>query len=353
MKLLILGGTRFLGRHLVAAAQARGHQVTLFNRGNYSSEELGVVESIKGDRHTELHKLRGRRWDAVVDTSGHLPRAVRAAAEVLSDAVERYVFISTQNAYKDVSVPGIDETYPLATLSEEQIDRANAIDTSGQPSYAELYGGLKALCEQAAGEVMPNRLLILRPGLIVGPYDYSDRFTYWPVRVARGGEVLAPGRPDRFIQLIDARDLAEWTITMIEHKATGAYNTHGLPNSLTMQHLLEECRSVSESDARFTWVTEDFVLDERVAAWSELPLWLPEEAAPHLQGFMFISPDKAIAAGLTFRPLRDTISDTLTWYQTTRSDNTLKAGLDRDKERALLYKWHEKHHEPSHQVQEH
>jgi 2'-hydroxyisoflavone reductase len=244
MKLLILGGTRFLGRHLVAAAQARGHQVTLFNRGNYSSEELGALESIKGDRHTELHKLRGRRWDAVVDTSGHLPRAVRAAAEVLSDAVERYVFISTQNAYKDVSVPGIDETYPLATLSEEQIDRANAIDTSGQPSYAQLYGGLKALCEQAAGEVMPNRLLILRPGLIVGPYDYSDRFTYWPVRVARGGEVLAPGRPDRFIQLIDARDLAEWTITMIEHKATGAYNTHGLPNSLTMQHLLEECRSL-------------------------------------------------------------------------------------------------------------
>ena len=156
--------------------------------------------------------------------------------------------------------------------------------------------------------------------------------------VARGAEVLAPSRSDSFIQLIDARDLADWAISMIERKATGVYNTHGVPNTLTMQRLLDECRSVSESDAHFTWVSEDFLLEEKVAAWSELPLWLPEEAAPHLKGFMFISPDKAIAAGLTLRPLSDTIRDTLTWYPT-RGDNTLKAGLDRDKERALLYKW--------------
>ncbi len=340
MKLLILGGTRFLGRHVVAAAQARGHEVTVFNRGNYSPEDLGAVESIRGDRYTELHKLQGRRWDAVVDTSGHLPRAVRAAAAVLSDAVEGYVFVSSQNAYRDVSVPSIDETYPLRTLTDEQLDRANAIDTSGQPSYAELYGGLKALCEQVAEEVMPGRVLILRPGLIVGPYDYTDRFTYWPVRVARGGEVLAPGHPDRFIQFIDVRDLAEWTITMIERKSKGAYNTHGIPNTLTMQHLLDACKSLTGSDAQFTWATEDFLLQEKVAAWSELPLWLPEEAAPHLKGFMFISPDKAIAAGLTFRPLSQTITDTLTWYETNRGDE-LKAGLDFYKERALLYKWHD------------
>lgn len=331
MKLLILGGTRFLGRHLVTAAQLRGHEVTLFNRGNYAAD----VESIKGDRHTELHKLQGRRWDAVVDTSGYLPRAVRAAAEVLANEVERYVFISSQNAYRDVSVPGIEETYPLRALTSEQLQRANAIDTSGQPSYGELYGGLKALCEQAAEEVMPNRVLIIRPGLIVGPDDYTDRFTYWPVRVARGGEVLAPGRPDRFIQFIDVRDLAEWIISMIERKAAGAYNTHGLPNSLTMQQLLDECKSVTGSDAQFTWVSEDFLLQENVAAWSELPLWLPEDA-PHLKGFMFISPQKAIKAGLTFRPLADTIRDTLTSQKT----RELNAGLDRDKERALLYKWH-------------
>jgi 2'-hydroxyisoflavone reductase len=341
LKLLILGGTRFLGRHFVVAAHARGHEVTLFNRGNYSSEGLGSVESIQGDRHTELHKLHRRRWDAVIDTSGHLPRAVKAAAEVLADQVEQYVFISSQNAYRDVSVPGIDESYPLATLTEEQLNRANAIDPSGQPSYAELYGGLKALCEHAAEEVMPGRVLIIRPGLIVGPHDYTDRFTYWPTRVARGGEVLTPGRPDRFIQFIDVRDLAEWTISMIELKATGAYNTHGVPNTLTMQHLLETCKSATGSNAEFTWPTEDFLLQENVAAWSELPLWLPEDAAPHLKGFMFISPDKAIAAGLNFRPLSETISDTLTWYQTNRPNDALKAGLDRDKERALLYKWHE------------
>src|SRR5689334_5560602 len=341
MKLLILGGTRFLGRHVVVAAQACGHEVTLFNRGNYSAEDLGGVESIKGDRHVDLSKLKGRRWDAVVDTSGHLPRAVRAAAEVLADGLERYVFISSQNAYRDVSVPGIDENYPLATLTEEQLNRANAIDTSGQPSYAELYGRLKALCEQTVEDLLPNRALIIRPGLIVGPYDYSDRFTYWPVRVARGGEVLAPGRPDRFIQFIDVRDLAEWTISMIERNATGAYNAHSVPKTLTMERLLEQCKSVSASDAHFTWASEDFLLKENVAAWSELPLWLPEEVAPHLQGFMFISPDKANAAGLTYRPLSTTIRDTLTWYQTNRQNDELKAGLDRDKERALLYKWRE------------
>jgi nucleoside-diphosphate-sugar epimerase len=341
VKLLILGGTRFLGRHLVTAAHARGHEVTLFNRGNYSIEDLGAVESIRGDRHAELHKLQGRSWDAVIDTSGHLPRAVKGAADILCDAVERYVFISSQNAYRDVSVPGIDETYPRATLTTEQLDRANAIDTSGQPNYAELYGGLKALSEQAAEEAMPGRVLIIRPGLIVGPHDYTDRFTYWPVRVARGGEVLAPGRPERYIQFIDVRDLAEWTIGMVELKAAGAYNIHGLPNDLTMQRLLDECKLFSGSDAEFTWASEEFLLQEKVAAWSELPLWLPEDAAPHLKGFMFISPQKAIAAGLKFRPLSETIRDTLAWYETTRGPEVLKAGLDRDKERALLYKWHD------------
>ena len=343
MKLLILGGTRFLGRHLVTAAFARDHEVTLFNRGNHSTEGLASVETIQGDRHTELAKLQGRRWDAVVDTSGHLPRAVRGAAELLSGAVDRYVFISSQNAYAHVSVPGVDETFPLAALTSEQLDRANAIDTSGQPSYAELYGGLKALCEQAAEEVMPDRTLIIRPGLIVGPYDYTDRFTYWVVRVARGGEVLAPARPDRFVQFIDVRDLAEWTIRMVEQKATGTYNTHGVPGKFTMLDVLEECKLVSNSNASFTWITEEFLLREQVAPWSQLPLWLPEEAAPHLQGFMFINPDKAIAAGLSFRSLSDTIGDTLTWYRTNHPHEELKAGLDRDKEQALLYKWRELH----------
>ena len=337
MKLLILGGTRFLGRHVAAAALARDHAVTLFNRGNHATPQF-AVETIHGDRFTDLAKLNGRRWDVVVDTCGHLPRAVKAAAEALSDSVDRYIFISSQNAYASVSVPGIDETFPLATLTSEQLDQANAIDTTGQPSYGALYGGLKALSEQAAQEVMPDRVLVIRPGLIVGPADYSDRFTYWVVRVARGGEVLAPGHPDRFIQFIDVRDLAEWIVTMAEQKASGAYNAHGVPGQITMQDLLEQCKLMSDSDASFTWASEDFLLQENIAAWSEMPLWLPEAAAPHLKGFMFISPEKAIAAGLRFRSLSDTVRDTLTWYQASCLNEELKAGIDRDKEQLLLNK---------------
>lgn len=343
MKLLIIGGTRFLGRHLMIAALARDHEVTLFNRGNHSPEPFTAVETIHGDRHndSDLEKLKGRRWDVVVDTCGHLPRAVSAAAKVLSGSLDRYVFISSQNAYASVSVPGVDETFPRATLTSEQLDQAYAIDTSGQPSYGALYGGLKALSEQAAEEAMPERVLIVRPGLIVGPYDYTDRFTYWVVRVSRGGEVLAPGRPERFVQFIDARDLAEWLVSMAEQKAAGVYNAHRVPEKLTMQNVLDECKLVSDSDASFTWAGEDFLLRENVAAWSEMPLWLPEEAAPHLKGFMFINCDKAIAAGLRFRPLSETIRDTLAWYQTACVNQDLKAGITSDKEQALLRKWHE------------
>ena len=229
-------------------------------------------------------------------------------------------------------------------LTQEQLDEANEIDSSGQTSavtYGKLYGGLKALCEQAIEEVMPRRALIIRPGLIVGPYDYTDRFTYWVERVVRGGEVLAPGRPGRHIQFIDARDLAEWIVSMIERGEAGVYNANGLPGKLTMGNFLEECKTTSDSDASFTWVSEDFLLQEKVAAWSEMPLWLPEEAAPHLKGFMFIDSDKAVDAGLSFRPLRDTIKETLIWRTTDCRDEDLRAGIDAVKEQDLLRKWHE------------
>ena len=340
MKLLIIGGTRFVGRHLVAAALERGHEVTLFNRGSQPSP-FADVETIAGDRNKDLDKLQGRRWDTVIDTCGQLPRNVKAAAEMLSGSVERYVFISSQSAYADVSVPGVVETAPLRSLTSEQLDRAYAIDTAGQPSYAELYGGLKALCEQAAEEVMPNRVLIVRPGLIVGPYDYTDRFTYWPVRVARGSEVLAPGRPARPVQFIDARDLAEWIVLRTDAGGDGAYNANRLPNSLTMQDVLDECKSTANSDAVFTWATEEFLREEKVAAWSEMPLWLPEEEAPQLQGFMFLNCDKAFAAGLRIRPLNETVRDTLAWANDELRDTALKAGIDSAREQELLRKWHE------------
>jgi nucleoside-diphosphate-sugar epimerase len=351
MKLLILGGTRFIGRHLVTAALARSHQITLFNRGQHQSTALTGVETIYGDRNRNLDKLQGLRWDAVVDTSGYLPRTVRDSAEFLSDSVDRYVFISTVSVYADLSVVEVDETAPLATLTSEQLDQANEIDSSGQTSavtYGKMYGGLKALCEQAAEEALPNRVLIIRPGLIVGPYDYTDRFTYWVARVARGGEVLAPGRPARPVQFIDVRDLAEWTVKMIERKETGVYNAGGLANSLTMESVLDECKTVSNSDASFTWLSEEFLMGEKVAPWSEMPLWMPEEDAPHLKGFMFINCDKAVGAGLRFRPLRETIKQTLKWHETLKTWNSSlstqhSAALAPDKEQRLLRKWHETH----------
>ncbi len=332
---------------MVTAALARNHEITLFNRGKHPSAALTSVETLYGDRNSDLAKLQGRRWDAVVDTCGYLPRTVRASVQVLSHSVDRYVFISSLSVYADVSVFGIDETAPIAGLTSEQLKKANEIDSSGQASavtYGEMYGGLKALCEQAAEEVLPNRVLIIRPGLIVGSYDYTARFTYWVERIARGnevGEVLAPGRPDRYIQLIDVRDLAEWTVRMIERKETGVYNANGLPNSLTMERALEECKIVSDSDASFTWVSDNFLTQERVAPWSEMPFWMPEEGAPHLKGFMFINCNKAVGSGLSFRHLNETITDTLTWRETNRLNEKLKAGIDPDKEQGLLRKWHE------------
>lgn len=314
MKLLILGGTRFVGRHLVSTALARNHELTLFNRGQHPTDALGHVETIHGDRNNDLARLRGRRWDAVIDTSGYLPRTVRAAAEALASSVDRYVFISSLSVYADFSVPGIDESAPLTTLTDSELDEANELDSSGQTSavtYGRMYGGLKALCEHAVEEALPERTLVIRPGLIVGSHDYTERFTYWARRVARGGEVLAPGRPERHVQFIDVRDLAEWTVRVIERRETGVFNANGAPGTLTMKSLLEECRVVSGSDASFTWVSDAFLLRENVSPWSEMPLWMPEEAAPHRKGFMFINCDKAIEAGLTFRDLKDTVADAL------------------------------------------
>jgi nucleoside-diphosphate-sugar epimerase len=341
MKLLILGGTRFVGRHLVTAALARNHEITLFHRGNHPAADLKNVETVYGNRNIDLRKLSDRRWDAVVDTCGHLPHEVRASAEFLSNSVDRYVFISSQSAYADVSRLGLDENAPLANLTNEQLDEAQRIAASAQSSdanYGKLYGGLKALCEHAE-EIMPNRAVIVRPRLIVGPDDYTDRFTYWVARVAEGGEVLAPGRRDRCLQFIDARDLAEWTIGMIEKHAIGIYNATGSPNAFTMGSVLDECKKVSGSDAVFSWVDEEFLLQEQVTAWSEMPLWLPEQAAPYLKGFMFINCDKAVAAGLRHRPLNETIRDTLTWYRANRLNERLLAGIEPEKERAVLRKW--------------
>jgi 2'-hydroxyisoflavone reductase len=342
MRLLILGGTVFLGRHLVEAALSRGHEVTLFNRGQHDSDIFPEVERLRGDRTYDLEALRGRRWEAVIDTCGFVPKVVRASARLLADAVEHYTFISSQSVYANFDAPGVDESAPVKTLTDEEVREAEGIKPTNPVvavNYGEMYGGLKALCERAAEEEMQGRTLSVRAGLMTGTHDYSDRFTYWVRRVAGGGEVLAPGSPDRPVQIIDAADLAEWIVRMAEERQTGIFNATGPDYRLTMNGMLEECRKTSGSNARFVWVSDQFLKEAQVAGWSELPLWLPAEHT--LSNFFSVDFSKARASGLTFRPLTETIRATLDWDSTRPGDLELRSGLKRERERELLQAWRE------------
>jgi 2'-hydroxyisoflavone reductase len=330
MKLLILGGTLFLGRALAEAALARGHQVTLFNRGRTGGEKIAGAETLLGDRDNQLDALRGRRWDAAVDTSGYVPRLVRASAELLAGSVARYVFVSSVSVYADQARASREDS-PLASMPDETVE-----EVTGRT-----YGPLKVLCERAAEAACPGRALIVRPGLIVGPHDPTIRFSYWTGRVARGGEVLAPGDPGIPVQFIDVRDLAEWMVRMIEEERVGKFNATGPDRPVSVGGFLETCRAVAASDARFTWVGEEFLAKRGVLPWTELPLWLPGAREP-------IPIDSALAAGLTFRPLDDTVRDTLAWQRgragqplpdkpgVPMPDTTLKP----ERERRLLEEWH-------------
>ena len=327
MQLLILGGTVFLGRYLVEAARARGHEITLFNRGRHNPDLFPDVEKLRGDRDGDLGALQGRRWDAVIDTCGYIPRVVRSSAELLAAAVAHYTFISTISVYAELGRRTIDESAPVGTLEDPTVEQVTG----------ETYGPLKALCEQAAEQAMPGRVLNVRPGLIVGPHDPSDRFTYWVHRVAEGGDVLAPDGPERPVEIIDVRDLAEWTVRMAEGHQTGVYNATGPDYPLTMGQVLQECKTVSGSDARFVWVDQQFLLDAGVAPWSELPLWIPDD--PEGGGVFGVNCDRAIAAGLTFRPLTETVRDTLAWDATRPADVERRAGITREREAQLLQAW--------------
>jgi 2'-hydroxyisoflavone reductase len=342
MKLLILGGTKFLGRHLVETALARGHEVTLFNRGQLNPELFPEVEKLRGERDGGLDALRGRRWDAAVDTSGQHPRAVRDSARLLADSVEHYTFISSLSAYADTSVPGVDESHPVATVTDEQLREAESLtqtELTAAPFFWEIYGALKALCERAAEGEMPGRVLNVRAGLIVGPYDSTDRFTYWPRRVAEGGEVLAPGDPARQVQFIGARDLSEWVLDMAESRRAGTFNAAGPDYVLTMGRLLEQCRAGTGGDARFVWADEDFLLEAGVGPWIDLPLWIPE-SNDDKRYFLALNVERAVAAGLRFRTPAETARDTLAWDLTRPPDTERRAGLSREREREVLAAWH-------------
>lgn len=326
MKLLILGGTVFLGRHLVEAALSRGHEVTLFNRGQRNPDLFPQLEKLRGNRDGDLSALEGRRWDAVIDPSGYVPRVVSASARLLSEAVDHYTFISSISVYADPSIPRLDESGALATMEDETNEE-----------IMKHYGALKALCERAAEAAMPGRVLNVRPGLIVGPHDPSDRFTYWPTRIAQGGEVLAPGAKEKPVQVIDGRDLADWIIKMVEARKTGIYNATGPDQPYTMEQVLEECRQVTEADAQLTWVPDEVVVEQQVQPWMGLPLWIPGNSSA---GLMNVDVSRAMADGLAIRPLAQTIADTLEWDRTRPADLQRRAGISREKEAEVLAAWH-------------
>jgi 2'-hydroxyisoflavone reductase len=336
MKVLILGGTRFLGRHLTEAALARGHEVTLFNRGKSNGELFPHVEQLRGDRDGDLEALKGRTWDAVLDTSGYYPDQVRAVAELFKDSLQHYTFISSCSVYADdVEGEVVREDGRVATMTEEDLADVRA----GRVEFYKFYGALKHLCEQTLEEVLPGRVLNVRSGLLVGPYDNSDRFTYWPHRVAQGGEVLVPAMSDPDVHVIDARDTAEWCVRMMEAGRAGVYNAIG--GRYPFADVVETCKRESGSDASFTWVSEAFLQEQEVGEWMEIPLWVMGTEGQRFR-FWRMSDEKAIADGLTFRPIADTIRDTLAWDQTRPVDIKRGAGLDPQKEKELLAEWHER-----------
>jgi 2'-hydroxyisoflavone reductase len=328
MKILILGGTVFLGYHLVQSARKAGHEITIFSRGKTNPDLFPEVEKLVGDRDGDLTALVGRRWDAVIDTSGYIPRVVRDSVNLLANTTDHYTFISSISVYRDFLIPGVHELSPTIELEDPSIEDVSVA-----------YGGLKALCEQEVQSGMPGRALLIRPGLIVGPQDPTDRFTYWPARISKGGSVLAPGDPDANVQFIDVRDLAEWTIRMVEARQTGVYNATGPDYPLTMQSFLDQCRKVTNSNAHLTWVNNEFLLQQGAGPWIELPLWIPGVGETEKAIYMLsVYVEKAIAEGLTFRPLKETIQDTLEW-DLTRLNTSRKAGMALDREARLLDQW--------------
>lgn len=336
MRILILGGTGFTGPYQVRYALSRGHKVTTFNRGKTHPGELpNDVEQLIGDRNGKLEALKGRQWDVVIDNPTTLPAWVRDAAAVLKGNVDRYVFISTISVYSDIKDAGVDENSPTQKYDgpDPYKETLEAMKASGYKTY----GPLKALSEQEAEKAFPGKALIIRPGLIVGPHDETDRFTYWPVRIDRGGEVVAPNTPNDPVQFIDARDLAEWTIRMAEQRQTGVYNATGPARPLTVGGMLDGIKDALHANASFSWIPSDFLKRHKVEAWSDLPVWAGDEL-----GLSRTNIQRALSKGLTFRPLAESARDTLAWFKTLPPErqSKLRAGLTPEREAEVLAAWH-------------
>jgi 2'-hydroxyisoflavone reductase len=335
LRILILGGTGFTGPHQVRYALARGHQLTLFNRGRRPKEWPAKVEELVGDRNTgDLKALAGREWDVCIDNPTTLPFWVRDAGQVLQGKVKQYVFISTLSVYASDAAPGQDESAALAVYKGQ--DAMKETQETLRANVEQLYGPLKALSEKEAERWFPGITTVIRPGLIVGPGDESDRFTYWPVRIDRGGDVLAPGDGGDPVQFVDARDLAEWTIRTVEARALGVFNAMGPASPTSMKQMLEAVREGVGSSARLVWTPADFLERQKVGAWMDMPVWIP--AAGDTVGASRRSNAKALAAGLTFRPLPETAKDTLAWWKALPEERRAKprAGLPAEREAQVL-----------------
>ncbi|MCH7475118.1 MAG: NAD-dependent epimerase/dehydratase family protein [Gemmatimonadetes bacterium] len=329
LRILILGGTRFLGVAQVQYALARGHTVTLFNRGRTNTHLFPEVEKLRGDRNDDLTALQGREWDVVIDNSASVPRWVEQSAGLLRNSARQYIYVSSLSVIADNSIIGSDETTAVKQLDDPTVEQV----TGGT------YGGMKALCEQRAQEAFGDRAMVVRPGLIVGPMDNTDRFTYWPIRIDRGGEVMAPGNPTHHVQIIDVRDLASWMVRMGEDNTSGVYNATGPASPMSMAEMLYGIRAATSANVSFTWVNADFLEQHEVRPWSHMPTWRPPREG--MQGFSRVNCSKAIAAGLTFRPLAETASDTITWFKTLPAErqSEMGAGLSAEREVEVLAAW--------------
>ncbi|HET6681995.1 MAG TPA: NAD-dependent epimerase/dehydratase family protein [Gemmatimonadaceae bacterium] len=341
LSILVIGGTGFTGPEQVEHALARGHRVTVINRNRTRPDFFkgnAQVEQLVGDLNADMSALRGRTFDAVLDIPTTAPYWVRNVAQYMKGHTKHYTFISTISVYADNRTAGADESAPTLPMPAD-LDPFTP-DPAARGRY---YGQLKAFCEGFVKETYPESLII-RPGLIVGPLDRSDRFTYWPVRIDKGGEVMAPGDPTDPVQFIDSRDLAEWTIRMIEAKATGTYNATGPDKPLTIAEMLYGIKAVTTAGAQFTWVPADFLAEHEVRGWRHMPVWVPQ--TPDTAGFSTRSTAKAVASGLTFRPLAVTAKETLDWAAT-RTPEQQKAledgavaGISMAREAEVLAAWH-------------
>lgn len=329
MNVLILGGTRFLGRHVAQKLAERGHRVTLFHRGENEPAGLGPAEHIHGDRNADLGRLGERHFDAVVDTSAYTPGTVDRAIERFGGRDLRYLFVSTVSVYASPGKGGapVNESSPRQSLPES---------ASATEMVPETYGALKALCEDRIAAAFGEKATIVRPGLIVGPFDPTDRFTYWPVRFAEGGDVLAPGPPERVTQFIDARDLADFCVRLLEEDASGTFNAVCPPGMVTFGDVFDACARAANTGARPVWVDDAFLLRHDVGPWMELPLWIPGDEDAWLS---HVDSSRARAAGLRARPVFETVVDTLGWARGMKRDE-MKAGLKTEREAALLRDWH-------------